>query len=217
MSIPNSFDPLGTQDKEVPFEYGELTYLASQSGQYISIGEIDRGSLRIKLDIQRIWNVPWFVRNGVETEICGSWYDGFRSDIGLAGSGLTKGMWQAAMGGVWKVLTPQTSVYDRVEIDWDAPNSRVGLNGVYTEFPRVTGIYVGPFLLFARHNQDQGYSQYDIIESRVKIYKATIFLHGKKTHDFVPVLRKSDLKPGMYNLVDKKFYVNQGAGDFSYE
>ena len=35
--------------------------------------------------------------------------------------------------------------------------------------------------------------------------------------DFVPCIRKSDNKPGMFDLVSREFFVNQGTGEFGYE
>ena len=32
--------------------------------------------------------------------------------------------------------------------------------------------------------------------------------------DFVTCYRKSDNKPGLYDIVEGKFYTNQGTGDF---
>lgn len=40
---------------------------------------------------------------------------------------------------------------------------------------------------------------------------------GKTILNLVPVLRSSDGKPGMLDTVSKKFYVNQGTGEFLYE
>lgn len=45
----------------------------------------------------------------------------------------------------------------------------------------------------------------------VKIWSNNIIIR-----DFIPVLRKSDSKPGMYDLVSGQFFVNQGTGEFSY-
>lgn len=40
---------------------------------------------------------------------------------------------------------------------------------------------------------------------------------GETILNLVPVLRSSDGKPGMLDTVSKKFYVNQGTGEFLYE
>lgn len=47
-------------------------------------------------------------------------------------------------------------------------------------------------------------------------YFITTNSNGLTTHDMHPVLRVSDKKPGMYDLVTDIFYVNTGSGDFTY-
>ena len=47
-----------------------------------------------------------------------------------------------------------------------------------------------------------------------KVYKAKYYdLSNNKTADFVPCYRKFDSKPGMYDLITKQLFVNQGTGD----
>jgi len=36
-------------------------------------------------------------------------------------------------------------------------------------------------------------------------------------HYFIPVIRTSDNKPGMYDIVNDVFYTNQGTGEFTWE
>ena len=51
-----------------------------------------------------------------------------------------------------------------------------------------------------------------------KIYSAKISKGNKLIGDFIPVLRKSDNKPGMYDFVSGQFFTNLGTGaDFTYE
>ena len=50
-----------------------------------------------------------------------------------------------------------------------------------------------------------------------KIFKCKITeLNGEVLGHFIPALRKSDSKPGMYDLVSGQFFTNQGTGEFSY-
>ena len=51
--------------------------------------------------------------------------------------------------------------------------------------------------------------------SKARIYYAkTHDTNNVLTRDIVPVIRKSDNKPGMYDKVSKQFFVNQGTGEF---
>lgn len=40
--------------------------------------------------------------------------------------------------------------------------------------------------------------------------------NGELKINLIPALRKSDSKPGMYDLVTGQFFVNQGTGEFTY-
>jgi len=46
------------------------------------------------------------------------------------------------------------------------------------------------------------------------VYVCQIWDDGTLVRNFVPVKRNSDNKPGMYDLVNNVFYVNQGTGEF---
>ena len=49
----------------------------------------------------------------------------------------------------------------------------------------------------------------------LKLY-SVIFTDGSlMVRDFVPVIRKSDNKPGMYDRVTKQFFTNAGTGEFT--
>jgi len=95
----------------------------------------------------------------------------------------------------------------------DGKNRRVSLDGVLQE--ATTGTYSSPvgrnkLALFAS-NQDSGK-----IPDNSKIYFVRIWDDDRLTHHFTPVVRNSDDKPGMYDLVNDVFYTNAGTGEFTY-
>ena len=49
-----------------------------------------------------------------------------------------------------------------------------------------------------------------------KIYASKIWDGETLVRDFVPVLRLSDNKPGMFDRVNRVFYTNAGTGEFLY-
>lgn len=63
--------------------------------------------------------------------------------------------------------------------------------------------------LFIRANLKQGFYG--------KIFGFEAKQSGETIINLVPALRSSDVKPGMLDTVSKKFYVNQGTGEFLYE
>ena len=48
------------------------------------------------------------------------------------------------------------------------------------------------------------------------LYRMTIKENDLIVRDFIPCYRKSDSKPGLYDIVNKQFYTNAGSGEFSF-
>lgn len=48
------------------------------------------------------------------------------------------------------------------------------------------------------------------------LYRMTIKENDIIVRDFIPCYRKSDSKPGLYDIVNKQFYTNAGSGEFSF-
>lgn len=68
--------------------------------------------------------------------------------------------------------------------------------------------------LFALHNTitsetSTGVNQF----AKVKVYNCYIKTPNNLKH-FIPCYRKSDNKPGMFDIVNQQFYTNQGTGEF---
>ena len=80
---------------------------------------------------------------------------------------------------------------------------------IMDEVHKSTGSVNTNLYLFIRANLQQGFAG--------KILGFQAYRSGKTILNLVPVLRSSDGKPGMLDTVSKKFYVNQGTGEFLYE
>ena len=48
------------------------------------------------------------------------------------------------------------------------------------------------------------------------LYRMTIKENDAIVRDYIPCYRKSDSKPGLYDIVNKQFYTNAGSGEFSF-
>ena len=48
------------------------------------------------------------------------------------------------------------------------------------------------------------------------LYRLTIKENDVIVRDYIPCYRKSDSKPGLYDIVNKQFYTNAGSGEFSF-
>lgn len=52
--------------------------------------------------------------------------------------------------------------------------------------------------------------------SSMKLYSFKMWEGNTPVRDMIPCIRKSDSKPGMYDLVGRTFYTNAGTGEFLY-
>ena len=50
--------------------------------------------------------------------------------------------------------------------------------------------------------------------SKTKLYSFTILERYESIHDYVPVVRKLDDKPGLYDVIDQEFLTNDGEDEF---
>ena len=65
-----------------------------------------------------------------------------------------------------------------------------------------------PSLLFAHGNKGKST---DFLRGRISRIKIT---DGSIQHDYISCYRRSDMKPGMYDLISRTFLTNQGTGEF---
>ena len=76
--------------------------------------------------------------------------------------------------------------------------------------PAYAGMPTLPLYLFASNNNDRGVNMYGYCQSSgFKISKAD----GTIVMDLKPCKRDSDGKIGMFNVVDGRFFVNEGSGE----
>ena len=85
-----------------------------------------------------------------------------------------------------------------------ASNTSVSLSVNDEVINRVGSANNNPYTLFGN----------DIYKSIAKMKRCVCFQNGAIVTNFVPCVRKSDSKPGMYDTVSKTFYTNAGTGEF---
>ena len=49
--------------------------------------------------------------------------------------------------------------------------------------------------------------------SKIRLYDFKVYDNDTLVRNFIPCIRKSDNKPGLYDLANNEFYTNQGTGD----
>ena len=63
---------------------------------------------------------------------------------------------------------------------------------------------------------DRWNNQFKPTTSKIESYKVKDNMTGNLVRDYVPVIRNSDSKPGLYDLVSKEFFTSTSAYDFTY-
>lgn len=103
-----------------------------------------------------------------------------------------------------RVTTPQIIIQD---------NNKCYRNSILVhEYAANTFTNNLSMFLFGRQKEDGTLGD----SGNVKLYYCKIWDNKKLVRDFIPVVRKTDAKPGLFDLVKNKFYINAGAGEFHY-
>lgn len=101
-------------------------------------------------------------------------------------------------------VAPSTTNFDKIV--WGLSNNKYSINVNGTEKEKTKDSQGGTILLFAL-NKSLGFP------CKVKMEYCKISTDGVLVRDFVPVVRNSDGKAGMYDIITKKFYTNSASGD----
>ena len=79
-------------------------------------------------------------------------------------------------------------------------------NQTYSSFTNTLPLYI-----FAWNDRGRGAGY---IHHGLKIFSLKLYRAGNLSANYIPCVRKSDNKPGMYDTVSKTFYTNAGTGEF---
>ena len=176
----------------LPAEYQQIEYLQSSGTQYINTNYICSVNplikTRMKIDSQSDRDIFGFINNVYPSFIvdCGStrWYNRF----GLTGYSVV--IYEHGFTAHdWEFGQTFKADGDIIQtystdIDWSLNKQHM--------------------YLFSGRNISGGMTIYDC-----KLYDG-----GSLVRNFIPCIRKSDNKPGMYDTVSKTFYTNAGTGEF---
>ena len=189
----------------LPAEYQQVEYLQSSGTQYIDTGVLlsdNYERVEIKLNVTSANN---------KSRYFSSWSDGLNR-----GSIVTYGTSTNPLGSVYVGSTgysiTNTATNTDYTIDLTADNGTltgsycgINVNKSYNNSV-VTNYKIGLFCEFS--NLGVGGQCY------AKIYYFRLHTSRGLARDFVPCYRKSDSKPGMYDLVTDTFFTNAGTGEF---
>ena len=115
----------------------------------------------------------------------------------------------------WTSIAPFVLAEDVTLIeDWITPLYTVVKNGTaYTSTPNnyFPTFNSNEFFLFGRNQAGNVLNKGSMKIYYTKMYDST----NQLARDFIPCYRKSDNKPGMYDLVTDTFFTNAGTGEFT--
>ncbi len=183
----------------LPVEYQEVAYLKSDGGQYIDSEVIASTSIITEVKCQSFAGNKCIVGMGTTASQRYQIY----ANTDLTYSVLCAGT-ASNMGGV--------PTAELATIKLDPVAQKASINDVVYDLPFTGAVQNRTLWLFAR-NQTSNVKNY---YSTTNMWYCKMWDIDTPIRDYVPCYRKADKKPGMYDLVTKRFFINQGTGEFSY-
>ena len=188
--------------KVPPSEYQQVEFIESTGTQWIDTGIIPSATSKLEATAQ--FTVDY---SGIEANyLCGITGGTGRLAFGYAGT-QSKTLFSVMIGGKnFKGLVYFDTAKRIFSISGDG-YVRVGDVSDKYDVSEFTGQYTIPIFAARRSTGIAYYSSMKLFN--YKLYDGEILLR-----DFIPCYRKSDNEIGLYDLVTKTFYTNQGTGEF---
>lgn len=86
------------------------------------------------------------------------------------------------------------------------------INGTKTSVGTISSAFTSSLNMYLFGINNNGLSN----PAYMKLYYCKIYDNGILVRNFIPVIRKEDDKPGMYDKVSEQFFTNAGTGEFLY-
>lgn len=188
----------------IPEEYQKIEYIESTGTQYIDTGVIAKGTIGFE--------VAFFSND----KFTGS-YPGYGSVFG-ARTGSAKNEIQVTTysnslnkRGTFRYGNESYGANINLEVKnyISYLNNEYTVNGIVYDIPRTTFNSNKNITIFAVNNNGTV-----IQHGHVKLYSLKLYDNNILIRDFVPCFRISDGEIGLYDIVTKSFYINQGTEDF---
>ena len=187
----------------LPKEYQEVAYLENTGGQWIDSGIIGNQDTYVLYDFALV-------------EISDSFLFGSRM------SAMDRAFYFVIRGGIWFACSYNQSGnldYYKNGVAYNADLER-HVNTLHKGEATIDGITrsVGSYSNFETPktlalfglNGPNGFHS----GPKIKVYSCILKNNDTPQRNFIPCYRKSDTKPGMYDLVTKTFFTNAGTGEF---
>lgn len=188
----------------LPSGYIELPYIESNGTQYINTNFKPNQNTRIVMNFQikttaSTWECIFGTRDSSDnTNTFAFWND----------TSNAFGIYYKSSGNI-DYFSSTTSTDGKITIDINKNLSTLNNQILNLSTQSFSSSY--PVYLSAVNNA--GTAQY---YSNLKIYKCKIYDNGTLIRNYIPALRTSDSKAGLYDLVNKVFYPDAAGGNFIY-
>ena len=192
----------------LPTGYRQLEYLESTGTQYINTGVNADTNTEVEVVVKftQIFNDNTII--GMDA---GSYLNkAFCLEYSTPLRGIVTCFGQNAANEI-----PQTGVVPTAYNKYEIKTSKQGMyvNGTLYPFLVQHTSFSCPYPLFAFcYGRNGGVA----LGGKVRIHYLKIGNSGTLQRDFLPALRISDNKPGLYDLVNNQFFTNAGTGEFLY-
>lgn len=190
-------------DYTLPNEYQEVAYLESTGAQYIDSGIVGGDGITTNISVYRTATssnecfcgaYDGSHRLWLAYTFGGNWYRGYNNAAGAMVASTPIEEWVTI-----KISTNNDAVtYNINDVDYSA-NYTKGFSAVNNVF------------LFAM-GTNNGANYW----GRCRMAYCNLYDNNAIVRAFIPCYRKSDGKPGMYDLITETFFTNQGTSEFLY-
>lgn len=196
--------------RALPSAYQEVEYIESTGTQWIDTGFMSSQYTKLIAKARLITGV---LQAGLYINQHGSGRGGSIDDRFLFGAMFQSGQTDKVIFGLG---TQQNLTYSNLQdtihtFTIDAINKQCQIDSdIFGGFTGISSSSLSIYL-FGRHLRLDDPSP-DFLGASSAIYFCKIYENSHLARDFVPCYRKADSKPGLYDLVTKQFFVNQGTG-----
>lgn len=198
-----------TVQKKLPDEYTQVDYIKSSGNQYIDTGVNADSNLSIKMNLSSDYHIQQRHMGAIKND------NGVYTRHHITLNDSTTTNYIASFTGRTNSAQNLLSTIDdnKHYLNLDIYNKKVSVD---EETP--IDLTLQPFdtelnyWLFARNSNNSTNMSFAIMQ----IYDCKMYYSDVLVRDFIPCYRNSDNEVGLYDLVNKVFYTNQGTGVFTY-
>lgn len=188
----------------LPSDFQEVEYIQGTGTQYINTLVIPTSKTGWKIEFE-------------QTEKISVWYFGVDTGWVTNGFGFNvhKAQNETNIYPLLYINSSTVSNFDKIEANQKYVvkygNGLLSVNSKEYSVPSFTGTQSNPIYT---NSINRNGTPDSIEQGTGKIYSLKFYEDNTIIRDFIPCYRKSDNEVGLYDIVGKQFYTNQGSGTF---